>query len=562
MSNTSNTETSPSNFIHDVIDADLAAGKVQQIVTRFPPEPNGYLHIGHVKAICINFGAALKYQGRCHLRFDDTNPVKEDPEYVNSIKEDIHWLGFDWETHEYHASDYFQKLYESALTLIQKGQAYVDSLSAEEIRTYRGTLTEAGKNSPYRERSIEENLRLFEGMKNGEYEDGAHVLRAKIDMSHPNMNMRDPTLYRIRRAHHYRTGDDWCIYPMYDYAHSVSDAIEGISHSLCSLEFEDHRPLYDWCLEALDWPEPRPHQYEFARLNLTRTVMSKRYFLRLVNDKLVSGWDDPRMPTISGLRRRGYTPAALRNFVERAGVARRNSLVDIAMLEFCVRDDLNKVAQRRMAVLDPVKLVIDNYPEGEVEMLQADNNPEDSEAGTREIPFSRELYIERSDFMEDPPRKYFRLSPGKEVRLKHAYYVTCTSVVKDEAGQVVELHCDYDPASRGGWSDDGRKVKGTLHWVSVPHAKAAEVRLYDYLFKDEADPDLPFEEQINGDSLQCITAFVEPSLVEAEVGGRFQFLRQGYFSKDPDSTPDKAVFNRTVGLVDTWAKKQRNQGQK
>lgn len=554
----SNTDISPSNFIHTIIDDDLSQGKMQDIVTRFPPEPNGYLHIGHTKAICINFGTALKYKGRCHLRFDDTNPIKEDLEYVNAIKEDIHWLGFDWAEHEYYTSDYFQKLYDCAIDLIKQGKAYVDSLTAEEIREYRGTLKEPGKNSPFRERSIAENLTLFEAMKKGDYADGTHVLRAKIDMSHPNMNLRDPTLYRIRRFHHLRTGDEWCIYPMYDYSHSISDAIEGVSHSLCSLEFEDHRPLYDWCLESLDWPEPRPHQYEFARLNLTHTVMSKRYFLRLVNDGLVSGWDDPRMPTISGLRRRGYTPTSIRNFAERIGVAKRNSTVDIALLEFCVREDLNKVSVRRMAVLDPIKVIITNYPEGQVEYLNAENNPEDESAGQRQIPFSRELYIERSDFMEDPPRKYFRLAPGKEARLKHAYYIVCQDVIKDEQGEIQELHCTYDPASKGGWTDDGRKVKGTLHWVSAAHARKAEVRHYDYLFPEKVDMDLNFDEQINPASLQVLTALIEPALAEARHGEQVQFLRLGYYCCDPDSTPEKPVFNQTVGLVNTWAKKQKN----
>lgn len=556
----SETEIIASNFIHDIIDEDLEQGKVQNIVTRFPPEPNGYMHIGHVKAITVNFATAEKYGGRCHLRFDDTNPVKEDTHYVDAIKKDIEWLGFDWGEHLYFASDYFERLYDCAVQLIQKGKAYVDSLSAEETREYRGTLTEPGKNSPYRERSIEENLKLFEGMKNGDYADGEHVLRAKIDMASPNMNMRDPTLYRIRNVHHHRTGDTWCIYPMYDYAHSISDAIEGISHSLCSLEFEDHRPLYNWCLEALDWPRPRPHQYEFARLNIThfQSLMSKRFLIKMVEEGHVSGWDDPRMPTISACRRRGYTPAALRNFVERAGVSKSNSVVEYPMLEFCVREDLNKVAQRRMAVLDPVKVVITNYPEGEFESFKADNNPEDENAGQREVLFGREIYIERGDFLEDPPRKYFRLSPGKEVRLKHAYYVTCTEVIKDEQGEVTEIHCTYDPESRGGWSDDGRKVKGTLHWVSAAHATEAEVRLYDHLIDESRDPELPTEERLNPHSLEVISAMVEPALVEDPVGERVQFLRKGYYCKDPDSTPEKPVFNRTVGIVDSWAKMQKN----
>ena len=554
----SSTEVSPaSNFIHDVIDADLAAGKVSTIVTRFPPEPNGYLHIGHVKAITINFSAAQKYGGRCHLRFDDTNPVKEDTEYVDAIQNDIQWLGFDWGDHLFYASDYFPRIYACAVELIKRGKAYVDSLTAEEIREYRGTLTQVGKNSPYRDRSVEENLRLFEGMKNGEYEDGAHVLRAKIDMAHPNMNMRDPTLYRIRRAHHHRTGDDWCIYPMYDYAHSLSDAIEGISHSLCSLEFEDHRPLYDWCLASLDWPEPRPHQYEFARLRLTRTLMSKRYLLKLVTEKHVSGWDDPRMPTISGLRRRGVTAAALRDFCERIGVAKSNSEVDISLFEFCVREDLNKIAQRRMAVLDPIKVVLTNYPEGQIDTFEADNNPEAPETGKRPVHFGRELYIERSDFMEEPPKKYFRLAPGQEVRLKHAYYITCQEVIKNDAGEIVELRCSYDPESKGGSTPDGRKVKGTLHWVGAHDAVKAEIRSYDFLLKEGVDPNLPYDDQINLDSLQVSHAMVEPALAQAEPGEKFQFMRQGYFCKDADSTPEKPVFNKTVGLVDTWAKMQQ-----
>ncbi|HEY9840050.1 MAG TPA: glutamine--tRNA ligase/YqeY domain fusion protein [Candidatus Obscuribacterales bacterium] len=545
---------SPSNFIHDVIDADLAAGKVETIITRFPPEPNGYLHIGHAKAITLNFTTAQKYGGRCHLRFDDTNPVKEDTEYVDAIQQDIRWLGFDWGDHLYYASDYFQKIYDCAVNLIKRGKAYVDSLSAEEIKEYRGTLTQPGKNSPYRDRPVDENLKLFEGMKNGEFADGAHVLRAKIDMTHPNMNMRDPTLYRIRRAHHHRTGDAWIIYPMYDYAHSLSDAIEGISHSLCSLEFEDHRPLYDWCLEALDWPEPRPHQYEFARLNLTRTLMSKRYLLKLVTEGHVSGWDDPRMPTLSGYRRRGVPSEAIRDFCERIGVAKSNSEVDYGMMEFCIREALNTRAQRRMAVLDPLRLVITNYPESQFESFVAENNPAVENGGTREVMFGRELYIERSDFMEEPPKKFFRLAPGQEVRLKHAYYVTCQEVIKNDAGEVIELRCTYDPESRGGGTPDGRKVKGTLHWVSAAHAVEAEIRSYDFLLKAGVDPSLPYDEQVNLDSLQVSRALVEPSLAEAAASESFQFLRQGYFCKDRDSTPDKPVFNKTVGLVDSWSK--------
>ncbi|PKL74728.1 MAG: glutamine--tRNA ligase, partial [Candidatus Melainabacteria bacterium HGW-Melainabacteria-1] len=489
--------------------------------------------------------------------FDDTNPVKEDTEYVDAIRRDIHWLGFDWGEHEFYASDYFEKIYAFALELIRRGKAYVDSLSADEIKTYRGTLTEPGKNSPFRDRPIDENLRMFEAMRAGEYADGTHVLRAKIDMAHPNMNLRDPTLYRIRRAHHHRTGDKWCIYPMYDYAHSLSDAIEGVSHSLCSLEFEDHRPLYDWCLEALDWPEPRPHQYEFARLKLTRTLMSKRYLLRLVNEGLVSGWDDPRMPTLSAYRRRGVPPEAIRNFCDRIGVAKSNSEVDIAMLEFCIREALNANSQRRMAVLDPLKLVISNYPEDQFEEFEADNNPENPSAGTRQIAFGRELYIERGDFMEDPPKKFFRLAPGQEVRLKHAYYVTCQEVIKDAAGEIVELRCTYDPESRGGGTPDGRKVKGTLHWVSAAQAVEAEVRIYDFLMNEGVDTEQPFEQQINLDALKLQRAMLEPALAKASVGERFQFLRQGYYCMDPDSTPEKPVFNRIVGLVDSWAKLQK-----
>jgi len=552
-------EVSASNFIHEVIDADLKSGKHTSIITRFPPEPNGYLHIGHAKSICLNFGTAQKYAGRCHLRFDDTNPTKEDIAYVNAIKADIQWLGFEWGEHEYYASDYFQQLYDSACELIRRGKAYVDSLSAEEIRAYRGSLKEPGQNSPFRERSVDENLALFAAMKAGEFPDGTHILRAKIDMSHANLNLRDPALYRIRHAHHHRTGDAWCIYPMYDYAHVISDAIEGISHSLCTLEFEDHRPLYDWCLEALDWPAPRPHQYEFARLNLShiRPLMSKRYLVQLVQQGLVSGWDDPRMPTLSGFRRRGFTAAAIRNLAERIGVSKSNSEVEYAMLEFCAREDLNQVALRRMAVLDPIKVVISNYPEGQFETFEADNNPEAEGAGTRPLSFGRELYIERSDFMEDPPKKYFRLAPGQEVRLKHAYYITCQEVVKDADGQVTELHCTYDPASRGGWTDDGRKVRGTLHWVSAAHGRQAEIRTYDHLLKADRDPELPFEQQLNPDSLVVSTAWVEPALAETQVGQHVQFLRQGYYYCDPDSTAELPVFNRTLGLVDSWGKAQK-----
>lgn len=548
---------SPTHFIQDIINADLASGKHKTIVTRFPPEPNGYLHIGHAKSICLNFGLAQQYGGRCHLRFDDTNPAKEESEYVEAIQRDIQWLGFDWGEHLYFASDYFEQLYHYAVDLIKQGKAYVDDLSPEQIREYRGTLKEPGKNSPWRERSVEENLDLFERMKAGEFEEGSRVLRAKIDMAHPNMNMRDPTIYRIKKTHHHRTGHDWYIYPMYDFAHCLSDALEGITHSICTLEFEDHRPLYDWFLDQLDVP-CHPRQIEFARLNLTRTVMSKRHLLRLVQENHVRGWDDPRMPTLSGMRRRGIPPEAIRTFCERVGVAKSNSTVDIAMLEFFVRETLNRSALRRMAVLDPLKVIITNYPEGQYETLEAENNPENPEAGTRPLRFGRELYIERSDFMETPPKKYFRLAPGQEVRLKHAYYITCQAVIKNEKGEIVELHCSYDPNSRGGWTQDGRKVKGTLHWVCADSALPAEVRLYDYLFKENPDFNSDFMEQLNPESLRIVQAWVEPALAEAQPGDTFQFLRLGYFCMDPDTCADKLVFNRTIGLVDTWAKLQKN----
>ncbi len=548
------------DFIRTIINEDIAAGKHGgNVVTRFPPEPNGYLHIGHAKSICLNFGVAEEYDGRCHLRFDDTNPEKEEVEYIESIKEDVRWLGYDWGDHLYYASDYFEKLYEYALELIGEGNAYVDSLSQEEIREHRGTLTEAGRESPYRNRTVEENLDLFSRMKNGEFPDGAHVLRAKIDMSSPNINMRDPVVYRIRRVPHHRTGNAWCIYPMYDFTHCLSDAIEDITHSLCTLEFEAHRPLYDWFLDELE-TSSHPQQIEFARLNLSYTVMSKRMLLRLVREGHVSGWDDPRMPTISGLRRRGYTPSSIRDFCDRIGVAKAASMVDLPLLEHCLREDLNKRAPRVMGVLEPLKLVIDNYPEDEVEYLEAENNPEDESAGTRTLPFSRVLYIEQNDFMEDPPKKFFRLAPGREVRLKHAYYVTCTDVVKDPStGEVIEVHCTYDPATKGGWSEDGRKVKGTSHWVSAPHALDAEVRLYENLFTVE-NPGEPeegkeFTDYINPDSLKILTGCkVEPGLAEAAAGNFFQFLRQGYFSVDPDSKKGALVFNRTVSLKDTWSK--------
>lgn len=553
-----NDHTPPPNFIKKIIDEDNETGKFDgRVHTRFPPEPNGYLHIGHAKSICLNFGLANEYNGLCNLRFDDTNPIKEEQEYIDSIKKDVRWLGFDWGDREYYASDYFGQLYEWAIELIKKGEAYVDSLSAEEIRAYRGTLTEPGRESPYRNRSVEENLDLFERMKKGEFEDGTHVLRAKIDMSSGNLNMRDPVLYRILHAKHHRTGDDWCIYPMYDYAHGQSDSIEGITHSICTLEFEDHRPLYDWFLDELDIYHPQ--QIEFARLNLTYTVMSKRKLLKLVKDGYVNGWDDPRMPTISGMRRRGYPPEAVRDFAERVGVAKNDSTIDFALLEYCLRQDLNQRAQRVMAVLNPLKVVITNYPDDQVEYADAVNNQEDPSAGTRQVPFSKEVYIEREDFQEKPHKKFFRLAPGREVRLMHAYYITCTDVIKDENGEVIELHCTYDPETWGGDSPDGRRIKGTLHWVSAAHALNAEVRLYDHLFMQEDPNDVKdgedFTANLNPDSLNVIAqAKVEPSLAEADEGSRYQFLRKGYFCVDPDSQPDNLIFNRTVTLRDTWAK--------
>lgn len=548
------------DFIRTIIEEDLKTNKYGgRVVTRFPPEPNGYLHIGHAKSICLNFGIATQYNGRYHLRFDDTNPTKEDVEYVDSIQEDVRWLGFDWGQHLYYASDYFGKLYDYAVQLIKKGKAYVDSLSADDIRAYRGTLTEPGKDSPYRNRSIEENLTLFERMRAGEFPDGAHVLRAKIDMASPNIVMRDPTIYRIRNVAHHRTGDTWCIYPMYDFTHCLSDSIEGITHSICTLEFENNRPLYDWVLNELDLYHPQ--QIEFARLNLTYTVMSKRKLLRLVQDGQMCGWNDPRMPTISGLRRRGYTPESIRNFCERIGVAKRDSVVDIAMLEYQIREDLNKRAPRAMAVLNPLKVVIDNYPDEMVEEMDAVNNPEDESMGKRNVPFSRVLYIEHDDFREEPPKGFFRLSPGKEVRLRYAYYIKCVGVVKNDAGEVVELHCTYDPPTRGGWSPDGRKVKSTIHWVSAAHAIDAEVRLYDYLFS-RPDPDAAedFTTVLNPNSLTVLNGSkLEPSLAGAAIGSRYQFERQGYFCVDPDSTPEKLVFNRTVTLRDTWTKIEKSQ---
>ncbi len=555
--------TPPPNFIREIIEKDMKEGKHGgRVHTRFPPEPNGYLHIGHAKSICLNFGLAAEYRGLCNLRFDDTNPSKEEVEYVDSIMEDVRWLGFDWEDRLFYASDYFEKLYEYALQLIKKGKAYVCDLSAEEIREYRGTLTEPGRNSPYRDRSVEENLDLFERMRKGEFPDGSRTLRAKIDMSSPNLNLRDPVMYRILKASHHRTGDKWCIYATYDWAHGQSDSIEGITHSICTLEFEDHRPLYDWFVEQLGIFHSQ--QIEFARLNLSYTVISKRKLLQLVEEGHVAGWDDPRMPTISGLRRRGYTPESIRDFCERIGVAKKESTVDIALLEHCLREDLNKRAQRVMVVLSPVRLVIDNYPEDRVEELDAVNNPEDETMGMRKIPFSRVLYIEREDFREDPPKKWFRLAPGREVRLKHAYYVTCTDVVKDKrTGEVVELHCTYDPESRGGWTKDERRVKGTLHWVSTAHAFPVEVRLYDYLFSKENPGDVEenadFKANLNPKSLETLASCqAEPGLKEAKPGDRYQFLRQGYFCVDAaDSKPDHPVFNRTATLRDTWAKIER-----
>lgn len=557
----------PSNFIREIIAEDIRTGKNDgRVHTRFPPEPNGYLHIGHAKSICLNFGLARDYNGQCNLRFDDTNPIREDEEFVESIKEDVRWLGFSWDDRLYYASDYFERLYEYAEELIHRGLAYVDSLSAEDIRRFRGTLTEPGRESPFRERSVSENLDLFRRMRAGEFTEGEHVLRARIDMKSPNLNMRDPTLYRIKYAEHHRTGNDWCIYPMYDFAHSLSDSLEGITHSICTLEFEDHRPLYNWFLEKLEAFPSR--QIEFARLNLSFTVMSKRLLQGLVESGRVSGWDDPRMPTIAGLRRRGYSPEAIRDFAERIGVAKRDSMVDLALLEHCLREDLNRRAVRVMAVLDPVKVVILNYPEGKVEMLEAVNNPEDAAAGTRQVPFSREIYIERADFRVDPPKKYFRLSPGREIRLKHAYYIRCEDYIRDEAtGEILEIHCTYDPESRGGWSPDNRKVRGTSHWVSANHAVNAEVRLFDTLFTNP-DPraraeaeETDFHEFLNPESRRELThCLVEPSLAYAEAGAYFQFLRQGYFCVDSrDSLPGRPVFNRSVTLRDTWAKIERSQ---
>ena len=557
--------TAPPNFIRTIIREDLKTGKYQgRVHTRFPPEPNGYLHIGHAKSICLNFGLAREFGGKTNLRYDDTNPAKEDVEYVESIEEDVRWLGFDWEGRKFYASDYFEQLYEYAVQLIKLGMAYVCDLSPDEIREYRGTLTEPGKNSPYRDRSVAENLDLFERMRKGEFAEGSRVLRARIDMASPNLNMRDPAIYRIKKVEHHRTGDTWCIYPMYDYAHCISDSIEGITHSICTLEFEDHRPLYDWFLDQLGIYHPQ--QIEFARLNLSYTLLSKRKLLQLVTEKHVSGWDDPRMPTIAGIRRRGYTPESIRTFAEIIGVAKRDSVVDIQLLEHCLREDLNQRAPRRMAVLNPLRVVIDNYPEGEFEELDAVNNPEDPAMGTRKVPFGRELYIERDDFREDPPKQFHRLSPGREVRLRYAYFVTCTGLEKNDQGEVTTLHCSYDPASRGGGTPDGRKVKGTIHWVSAAHAFNATVRLYDSLFT-RPDPQATTEgesflDYLNPDSLRVLTGCkLEPSLAEAEPGARLQFERNGYFVADSvDSKPGVPVFNRTVALRDSWAKIEKKIG--
>ena len=552
-------QPAPSNFIRDIILDDLKTGKYAgRVQTRFPPEPNGYLHVGHAKSININFGLAREFGGKCNLRFDDTNPSKEETEYVESIIEDVRWLGGDFEDRLFYASDYFDQLYEWAVELVKKGKAYVCDLSADQVRQQRGTLTEPGQESPYRTRSIEENLDLFERMRQGEFPDGARTLRARIDMASPNLNMRDPVLYRILRATHHRTGDKWCIYPMYDFAHGQCDSIERITHSICTLEFEDHRPLYDWFIDQLGIYHPQ--QVEFDRLNLTYTLLSKRKLLALVQNKLVRGWDDPRMPTISGMRRRGYTPEALRNFCSRIGVSKTNGTTELSLLEYFVRDDLNRRAARVMAVLRPLRVVIDNYPEGQVvDEMEAVNNPEDASAGTRQVPFSKVIYIEQDDFREDPPKQYFRLAPGREVRLRYAYFITCQSVVKDASGNVVELHCSYDPATRGGNAPDGRKVKSTIHWVSAAHAIDAEVRLYDTLFTREDPNEVPegqdFTVNLNPNSLEVVTgAKIEPSLRDAAPGSRYQFERLGYFAVDPDTTPGKPVLNRTVALRDTWAK--------
>ena len=560
------TPAAPSNFVREIILDDLKTNKYGgRVHTRFPPEPNGYLHIGHAKSIHLNFGLAREFGGKCNLRFDDTNPSKEETEYVDSIIEDVRWLGGDWEGRMFYASDYFEQLYDWAVQLIKAGKAYVDDLSPDELRRQRGTLTEPGQESPYRGRTVEENMDLFARMKAGEFPDGARTLRAKIDMASPNLNLRDPIMYRILHAEHHRTGNKWCIYPMYDFAHGESDSIEGITHSICTLEFEDHRPLYDWYVEQLGIYHPQ--QIEFDRLNITYTLLSKRKLLALVQNKLVSGWDDPRMPTISGLRRRGYTPEAIRNFANRVGVSKTNGTTELGLLEYFLREDLNKRAPRVMAVLRPLRLVIDNYPEGQVEQMEAVNNPEDESMGSRTVPFSRVLYIEQDDFREDPPKQYFRLAPGREVRLRYGYFVTCTSVVKDAAGQVTEIHCTYDPATRGGNAPDGRKVKSTIHWVSAEHAIDAEVRLYETLFTTE-DPNQVEEGQdftanLNPHSLEVLNgAKLEPSLREAKSGAGYQFERLGYFSVDPDTTPEKLVFNRTVALRDSWAKIEKKSEKK
>ncbi|MBS6703143.1 glutamine--tRNA ligase/YqeY domain fusion protein [Alistipes ihumii] len=557
MSNPNETAASverPLNFLEEIIEESIARGD-KRVQTRFPPEPNGYLHIGHAKSICLNFGLAKKYGGLCNLRFDDTNPVKEDVEYVDSIKEDVRWLGFEW-AGEHYASDYFDQLYEWAKELIKKGLAYVDDQTQEQIRQTRGTVTVPGTESPWRNRSVEENLDLFERMRAGEFGDGEKVLRAKIDMAHPNMLLRDPIMYRILHSEHHRTGNKWCIYPMYDYAHGESDSIERITHSICTLEFDVHRPLYDWFIEKLGiFPS---HQYEFARLNLTYTMMSKRKLLQLVQEGIVTGWDDPRMPTISALRRRGYTPESIRMFADKVGVAKRDNVIDLGLLEFCVREDLNKRAERRMAVLDPLKVVITNYPEDKQETVECVNNPEDESAGRRGVPFGREIWIERSDFMENPPKKYYRLSPGGEVRLRYAYLIRCDEVIRDAEGRVTELRCTYDPESSGGKSSDGRRVKGVIHWVSAAHAVRAEVRLFDRLFTraslDDPEEGKTFLDYLNPESLRKVTGYLEPSLAEASVGDKFQFERTGYFCMDRDSAPGRPVFNRTVTLKDSWAK--------
>lgn len=559
---TTEESTGSVDFVRAAIDQDIADGRFGgRVHTRFPPEPNGYLHIGHAMAICLDFGVAHEYGGMCNLRFDDTNPTKEDVEFVHSQQEDIRWLGFDWEGRLFYASDYFEQLFEFAMELIRDDKAYVDSLSADEIREYRGTLTEPGRNSPHRDRDLEESLSLFRKMRNGDFDDGEHVVRAKIDMASPNMNMRDPTIYRIRKVPHDRTGDEWCVYPMYDFAHPLSDAIEGITHSLCSLEYEDHRPLYEWFLEQLD--VFRSRQIEFARLNLSQTVMHKRMLIQLVNGGLVSGWDDPRMPTIAGLRRRGYTPEAIKDFCARVGVAKANSIKETALLEHCLRNDLNVRARRKLAVLHPLRVVIENYPEGQVEYLDAVNNPEDADAGVRQVPFSRTILVERNDFMEDPPRRFYRLSPGREVRLRYGYFIKCEEVIKNDAGEVLELRCTYDPETRGGSAPDGRKVRATLHWVSEDTAVDAEVRLYDHMFEATDPSDVPegvdWRDTFNRDSLEVLTGCkVEPSVRDISIEQGVQFERQGYFCLDNDSTPDRLVFNRTVPLRDTWARIQRS----